>query len=144
MGIEVVVAGQRPAHGIPVVALLDARAGPDHALAAGIPEVRVIEAIIVSEFMGGCARVKTIAQPGARRANEGESAPTPAGDIGHASNIQIVVGQNVTCGGGGIAGVSAQLIVIIIGAVPGARLRHSEGWCHLRTSAWQAEAGPPV
>ncbi len=144
MSIKVIVAGQGPAHCIPVIALFDTGARADDALAAGVPKICVVQTVIVAEFVGGHASVETVAQPGARSAHIAHAAPAPAGHRTHASDVQIIIGLGIPGQGGGVASVSAELVVIVVGAVPGGGFWHAQSRRDIRTRACQREARPAV
>src|SRR5262245_18491482 len=69
-GVEVIRPGTGRAHGVEAVTVFDARSvGTNDALPCGIPEVRVVQAIIVAELVTRDAWGEVTAQPGPGRAH---------------------------------------------------------------------------
>ena len=104
------LAGAGIAHGVEAVSVFHVAAGPENALAAGVPRVGVVESEVVAQLMGGHAarRVEGGANPRTGSADIAESGPVEAGNGTDANEVEVEQRQIDASGAGGIAGVGSQ------------------------------------
>ena len=109
-GVEVPLAGGGIAHGVEAVAILHVAAGPENALAAGVPRVGVVESEVVTQLMGGHAarRVERGPNPRTGCSHVAESGPVEAGNGADTNEVEVEQRQIDAGGAGGIAGVGSQ------------------------------------
>ena len=130
-GVEVPLPGAGIAHGVEAVTVFHIAAGPENALAAGVPRVGVVESEVVAQLMGGHAarRVEGGADPRTGSANIAQSGPVEAGNGADTNEVEVEQRQIDASGAGGIAGVGSQ-DRRVCGAVHGGRLGHAQGGGH--------------
>src|SRR3954468_19094567 len=109
-GTELVRAGQGPAHRIEYIPLFHAGSRPDHALAAGIPGIGMVEAVVGAEFVRRPPWVKTVPQPHTGDADKAHSRPTPSRRCPKADKIKLVIRQNKSSSRSRRPGIRPQLI----------------------------------
>src|SRR5262245_40155946 len=106
------------AHGVEAVAVFDACSiGANNALPSGVPEVRVVQAIVVAKLMTGHTSCEVTSQPDTRPTDVAQSSPAPAGYGAEADEIKVVVAQGITRGGGGSARVTTKLEISVVCSV---------------------------
>ena len=106
-GVKMVIACAGRAHRVKAVAILDTGPRADNTLTAGVPEVGVVEPVVVAQLVRGHAGRGAVAYPRAGRTDVGQAGPTEARHRPHAGHVQIVTRQHVAGRRRGAAGVSA-------------------------------------
>ena len=139
-GVEVIIAGTGGTHGIEAIPIFDVRARPNDALPGRVPEARVVQPVVVPQFMAGHSGGKAVVQPRARRAHVAEARPAETRNRPHANEVKLVLRQNEASRGRRAPGVRAKPGKIVAPPVIRRGSGHAKNGSHRGTRAGQEKA----